>query len=134
MFDWNLEKDDVSVTHPQKLKLISVVEPCNIRPLVLQSDYEALQAENAEQTRQLDYEILKRAEYELECAVQAKRIAALEASRKGNLSLRSKIRALSKPITDKQIKQAAKNIHMTNAVSTFELRQFVDALMDEIQN
>lgn len=47
MFDWMLEKDDVSVTHPDQLKLGTIIDPINVRPLYPAAALEALQAENA---------------------------------------------------------------------------------------
>lgn len=48
MFDWALERDDVSITHPEELALKKVIEPSNIRPLVFMSELEKIQEENNE--------------------------------------------------------------------------------------
>ena len=48
MFDWALETNDISITHPNKLELKKVIEPKNIRPLVFMSELEKLQEENNE--------------------------------------------------------------------------------------
>lgn len=37
-------------------------------------------------------------------------------------------------ISDKQIDKAAKRVHLTNDVDEFELRQFVDALLKEVNH
>jgi hypothetical protein len=70
MFDWALERDDVSVTPPEQLALKKVIEPSNVRPLVFMLELEKLQAENNElrlmlsgaalqiQAMQLSYEAL----------------------------------------------------------------------------
>lgn len=82
MFDWMLEKDDVSVTHPDQLKLGTIIDPINVRPLYPAAALEALQEKldrlhglyHSEVSKhQLDYSVLQAVN-----ASQAKRIAELE--------------------------------------------------------